>query len=334
MPNGSPTISVVTATYNRSRVLMHAVHSVLASTFTDWELIVVGDACTDDTEARVASFGDARIRFVNLSRNVGDQSGPNNHGLSLARGRYVAFLNHDDLYLPDHLATCAAALDAGDADLVWGPTSVARGTAPPEAPGPWRWHFHLEGVPAGGRYTPFAFYSASSWVLRRPLVTTVGPWPSPETVYVTPSQEWLFRAWRAGARMKFLRHVSVVVLWSGERRGSYADRGCPEHDALVQSLSADPRFHERMLEDTAINAAADLSYNVFHAPRKALARALAQPAYALLTAAGVHPSSLNMALKFRGPGGYIRHHRRFVGLDSSPAMPGRGPGHPERRDDG
>ncbi len=314
--SATPVISVVTATYNRSRVLMHAVRSVIASSFTDWELIVVGDACTDDTAACVASFGDPRIRFVNLPHNVGDQSGPNNHGISLARGRYVAFLNHDDLYLRDHLATCAAALDASDAELVWVPAIVAR----PE--GDRRWRFHLEGVPARDAYTPFAFYSASSWVMRRALADTVGPWPSPASVWVTPSQAWLFRAWRARARLKFLRHVGVVVLWSGERPGSYAEPGSPEHDALTAAMHEDPRFFERMLESSAINAAEALSYNVFHAPRKALARALAYPAYALLTAAGVHPSSLNMGLKFRGGrGAFIRHHRRIVGLEP-PAVGG------------
>ena len=93
--------------------MRHAIESVRNSRFADWELIVVGDACTDDTAACVAAFGDPRIRFVNLPERCGDQSGPNNHGVALSRGRYVAFLNHDDFYLPDHLATCVAALDAG-----------------------------------------------------------------------------------------------------------------------------------------------------------------------------------------------------------------------------
>jgi cellulose synthase/poly-beta-1,6-N-acetylglucosamine synthase-like glycosyltransferase len=62
---GEPAISVVIATYNRSDVLAYAIESVLRQTFTDWELIVVGDACTDDTPEVVARYveADSRVRF-------------------------------------------------------------------------------------------------------------------------------------------------------------------------------------------------------------------------------------------------------------------------------
>jgi len=70
----TPTVSVIIATYNRSNVLAIAIETVRAQSFQDWELLVIGDACTDDTGAVVAGFGDARIRFHNLAGNVGDQS--------------------------------------------------------------------------------------------------------------------------------------------------------------------------------------------------------------------------------------------------------------------
>src|SRR3954449_1280859 len=100
---GSPAVSIVVATYNRSNVLELAIASARAQTFTDWEMHVVGDACTDDSEQVVASFADPRIHWTNLPVNHGDQSGPNNHGVERSRGRYVAFLNQDDLWFPDHL---------------------------------------------------------------------------------------------------------------------------------------------------------------------------------------------------------------------------------------
>ena len=75
-------ISIITATYNRSNLLAYAINSVLRSTYEDWELIVVGDACTDDTESVVNAFGDPRIQFYNLEENFGEQSGPNNIGFS------------------------------------------------------------------------------------------------------------------------------------------------------------------------------------------------------------------------------------------------------------
>ena len=105
----SPTISIITATYNCSHILRYAIASVLNSDFDDWELIVVGDHCTDDTEACVAGFDDDRIRFFNLEVNSGQQATPNNFGLSKARGEYVCYLNHDDLFLPWHLSTMLEA---------------------------------------------------------------------------------------------------------------------------------------------------------------------------------------------------------------------------------
>jgi glycosyltransferase involved in cell wall biosynthesis len=313
--NAPPTVSVVIATYNRSRVLRQALRSVVESTFTDWEVIVVGDACTDDTAACVESFADPRIRFVNLPVNCGDQSGPNNHGVSLARGRYVAFLNHDDLYLPDHLANCVAALDEGGADLVWVPCAVANVREDAEA-GAAPCTFTLEGVPATHGYSPFAFYSASSWMFRRELAQRVGPWPRADRQFVTTSQAWLFRAWRAGAALRFLPKAGVVVVWSGKRAGSYASRESPEHDALVRWLKTDPHARERILEDAAVSAAMRRETMLHHAPWKSAARAILHPLYALLMRAGVHPLSLHMALRYGRRGAYIRWHRRYTGIEA------------------
>lgn len=67
-----PLVSVIMATYNRSNILPYAVRCVLSQTLTDWELLVVGDACTDDTEAVMGTFTDQRVRFINLPQNVGE----------------------------------------------------------------------------------------------------------------------------------------------------------------------------------------------------------------------------------------------------------------------
>lgn len=310
---GAPAVTVVVATYNRSRVLRHAVASVVASTFRDWELLVVGDACTDDSGEVVRSFADPRARWENLPSNCGDQSGPNNHGLSLARGRYVAFLNHDDLYLPAHLEKAVAFLEATGADLAWVPSLVAdppREGGAPDVPG----GFHLEGVPPSSGWTPWAFYSASTWVFRRELAARVGPWPSPRECWVTPSQAWLFRVHRAGAGLLFLPDPGVVVVWSGKRKGSYAKKESPEHDALARALAEEPRFLERALASAAVASASLAVEGIHHRPWKALGRLLLRPACAALWAAGVHPASLHMMLRHGGRGGFIRRHREVTGI--------------------
>ncbi len=292
---GAPAVTVVVATYNRSRVLRHAVASVVASTFRDWELLVVGDACTDDSGEVVRSFADPRARWENLPSNCGDQSGPNNLGVSRARGRYVAFLNHDDLYLPTHLETAVAFLDATGADLAWVPALVAdppREGGARDVPG----GFHLEGVPPSTGWSPWAFYSASTWVFRRELASRVGPWPSPSECWVTPSQAWLHRAHRSGADLRFLPDPGVIVVWSGKRKGSYARAESPEHDALAAALAGDPRFLERALASAAVASASLAVEGIHHRPWRGLGRSLLHPAFAALAAARLHPASFAVTL--------------------------------------
>lgn len=312
----TPTVSVIIATYNRSRVLRHAIESVRNSRYSDWELIVVGDACTDDTAACVAAFDDSRIRFVNLPERCGDQSGPNNHGIALSRGRYVAFLNHDDFYLPDHLSACVATLEAGDADFVWAPCAIAspRSGSPDGPP----LSFTLEAVPLDGVYTPLATYYASCWMFRRELADRVGPWRLPGKMFVVPSQDWLFRAWRSGAKLQFLRSAGVVVVSAGAREGSYLEADSSEHERLAQWFCEDADYRAKILEDAAINEAAKFLLVRRHSKLFWLVRcALARPIYALSLMAGIHPGSATMMLNYGGRGGFVRYLRKRTGVNAS-----------------
>ena len=95
-----PLVSVVVATYNSSHLLRYALRSILLSDHWNLDVVVVGDHCTDDTPSVISSLADERIRFINLERNSGQQATPNNVGVAAARGEYIAFLNHDDVWLP------------------------------------------------------------------------------------------------------------------------------------------------------------------------------------------------------------------------------------------
>jgi hypothetical protein len=71
------------------------------------EVLVIGDACTDQTGTIVSALGDPRLRWINLDERWGSQSGPNNRGIQEARGQVIAYLGHDDVWEPDHLANHA-----------------------------------------------------------------------------------------------------------------------------------------------------------------------------------------------------------------------------------
>ncbi len=234
----APTFSVIVATHNRSNVLAYAIRSVLAQTRGDFELLVVGDGCTDDTAAVVAGFRDPRIRFENLDPRVGDQSGPTNRGFTLARGRYLALLNHDDLWFPDHLARAGEALERGDADLVF-PLQLEL-----DPDGRWR----MNSVFPDG-FDPLLHPNASAWVFRRELAVRTGPLVRRGETYTYPTRQWLMRAWRAGARLEAVPAATVVVISATTRRNTYRERPDHEHAAVWAGMTGDPGFRERCLVD-------------------------------------------------------------------------------------
>ena len=111
MKSTDPVVSVVVTTYNGSLLIDQTIASVLSQTFRDFELIVVDDLSTDNTVACVERYVDPRIRLMRNSRNLG-VVGSRNVGFSLARGRYIAALDHDDLSVPERLERQVGYLDA------------------------------------------------------------------------------------------------------------------------------------------------------------------------------------------------------------------------------
>jgi glycosyltransferase involved in cell wall biosynthesis len=111
-----PLVTAYIPTYNRGRILIErSVPSVLAQTYKNFELLVIGDHCTDGTEELLQKIGDPRIRFYNfpdrLRRYPDDVflhwlAGPvtaSNKALELARGKWIARVDDDDIWTPDHL---------------------------------------------------------------------------------------------------------------------------------------------------------------------------------------------------------------------------------------
>ena len=94
-------VSVIIPTYNRSNLLREAIESVLQQSYTDFELIVVDDGSTDDTRAVVEQISDRRLRY--FYKENGGHCSARNYGLNKAKGRYVALLDHDDLWPNDYL---------------------------------------------------------------------------------------------------------------------------------------------------------------------------------------------------------------------------------------
>lgn len=199
-----PLVSILIPTYNRAALLTdRSVPSALRQTYPRVEVIIVGDACTDDTAALVAKIGDPRIRFVNLpSKEIlpadprhawmvaGTQ--PANFALAMARGRWVAWLDDDDEFSDDHVEALLCACFARRLEFAYGIVSdeVVAGQWEPVGAYP----------PVLGRicnasvlyvsYLSFFRYDAKAWRYNEP-----GDW-----------NLWK-RMWGAGVRMGFVNQT-------------------------------------------------------------------------------------------------------------------------------
>ncbi len=95
-------ISVVVPTYNRGDLIRRTVDSVLSQTYSNFELIIVDDASTDNTEEIISSYKDSRIRYIKLDENT-HGTRPRNTGILQSQGEYIALLDSDDEWLPNKL---------------------------------------------------------------------------------------------------------------------------------------------------------------------------------------------------------------------------------------
>lgn len=92
-------VSIITPTYNCGRFIAKTIDSVLAQTYSDWEMLIVDDCSTDNTAEVVDNYNDSRIKYHCLDRNSG-AAVARNTALKMATGRWIAFLDSDDIWLP------------------------------------------------------------------------------------------------------------------------------------------------------------------------------------------------------------------------------------------
>jgi glycosyltransferase involved in cell wall biosynthesis len=297
-----PRLSVIIATYNRSDVLRCAIATVQFQTFEDWELIVVGDGCTDDTASVMAEFRDPRIRFVNLPENIGEQWGPANRGFEMAHGELIAYLNHDDLWFPDHLDVLVRHLDDTKADLVYA----------------LRFSVGQDGLLFCGmtnaelRYDPSHHVEASLWLVRRALIEELGGWRPATSIHArTPSQDLLTRAWQRGKHLSCHPQVTALMLHAGTRPNSFKLRDDRQQKELLARLS-DPCFRETLVTQALIQATRRVNE---------VSRRLQTPWERIghyvdrtLVAFGFNPETVRNRLSGRPKGWVVDHIRQIGGL--------------------
>ncbi len=128
----SPLVTIAIPTYNRGKLLVErTLPSIFSQTYKNIEVLVVGDCCPDDTPELLAKTGDPRLRFINLtertkypkdpaSRWFIAGQGPQNKGMELARGKWIAYFDDDDIMTSDHVESLLRFAQRGNHEFVAG----------------------------------------------------------------------------------------------------------------------------------------------------------------------------------------------------------------------
>ncbi|HVE73382.1 MAG TPA: glycosyltransferase family 2 protein [Thermoanaerobaculia bacterium] len=274
-----PRVTVIIPTYNWSTVLPFSIGSVLAQTFTDFELLVIGDGCTDDSETVVRAIGDPRVQWINIAR-TGHQSGPNNEGLRRARGEIIAYLGHDDLWLPHHLALHVAGIDRSTDLTVTLAAMIGPDDSFIESPRP--------DLSRGSGIVP------GTIAHRRGAVSG---WRDFRELTEPPERELIRRIVASGARTVVLPRLTLLKLSAALRRDVYRIRPAHEQSAWLARIRAEPDLEAALFGRML---AANTHYLDGTAQR--LWRLLRQP-------------SQWWAFMWRRGGNQIRARQRFKGVD-------------------
>ena len=226
-----PLVSVVIATYNWSAVLRYSIRTALWQTYSNLEVLVIGDCCTDDSEQVVGSFDDPRLQWHNLPANTGNQAGPNRAALALARGDFIAYLGHDDVWGPTHLAW-----------LIEGVTKTGSRLA----------HTRTEWIGPNGRYRGCDGAPISSYIHDSQLGREVG-WRDYREIVLGPDYDFIQRAdERAGTLA--LPALTVFKFPSAWRRDSYVEKPSHEQASYVRRIESERGFVYRECAALVISA--------------------------------------------------------------------------------
>jgi len=234
-----PLFSVVIATYNRNSLIIPTLESVCRQTLKDFEVLVVSDGPYDSELLDTVKQFDDRFSVHALPKRSRSQSGPNNLGWSLARGQYIAYLGHDDIWHPDHLRCLADVFALSDeVDFA---VSGCLYLGPPGTENDFSW---VTGIfDSNDKTAPLNnFFPPSSFSHRRLLPLSVQKWRDPTMTVRPVDTEFLLNAVNCGSSFASTGRVTVFKFVSAVRYLSYLFPNDDEQRDMVVLLDNEEAF--------------------------------------------------------------------------------------------
>jgi Glycosyl transferase family 2 len=244
----SPAISVIIPTYNWSAALRLAIRSVLLQTMQDFELFVIGDGCTDDSEQVVRGFRDSRISWHNLDRNYGSQWAANNLGIAMARSNLIAYLGHDDIWYPTHLEAILRTARETNADVV---SSIMALYGPPGSGA-----CGVAGLFPTGVYTARDFVPPSAFAHTK-QVCAGHPWQDPAEVDTPIDMVFINNTIALAKVAASTRELTCFKFNAAWRRDVYKTKTVDEQERMLARVESGVDFRPQELLNVVQSAVAD-----------------------------------------------------------------------------
>ena len=205
------TITVIVATYNRPLMLEQALISVINQTYTSWTCLVIGDCCDGRTGDVIKKLDHPSIKYYNNPNRFGEQSGGNSIGLALADTEFVAYLNHDDIWTPDHLEKGIKCMAKGKVDFYISRAIFTKRLDESGMP-------ILKNCHPRKRKPYKAFYKyhlyiepVSSWILKTAAAEKVGNWSLRSQITRYPINDFFNRCVKAQLKIHFSENITCIA---------------------------------------------------------------------------------------------------------------------------
>ncbi len=266
-----PLVSVVIPTYNHAHFIGTALQSLTDQTHDRWEAIVVNNYSIDNTIEIIDSFSDQRIRRVDF-HNHGVIATARNVAIKQARGEYVAFLDSDDIWYPEKLARCVAALEAGSDLVCHGERWVKEGTVLREV---------SYGPMARAKYNKLLYegncLSTSATVVRKSIIEKVNGFSEEPAINIAEDYDLWLRIARLTERFVFLPEMlGEFRIHSGNSSGAPLRAAKAELAVLERHFQHDNDIGwllqvRRQRRRALVHYAAGRAFQLSGIPRSALA---------------------------------------------------------------
>lgn len=222
-----PKFSIIMPTYGRSRHIFPTIQSVLIQNFESFELLIIGDGVDDDTFEYCQNL-DSRIRIHNLEINSGSQSFPNNFGCQVASGEYIAYLGHDDIWMPNHLSSLREIFTRTHCDVaVSGCVIYGQQTTNIE---------QVTGIFDNSQDAFVHFFPPSSFAHKKSIIDVSGGWRDPKELQDAVDIEFLLRLANQGYQFASTKIITVHKFHAGSRYLSYLFQSSDEQRVIIEKI--------------------------------------------------------------------------------------------------